>query len=94
VKTCAGSRAQNACATDVGYADTAVLASPPETNSKPRPWLIPGLLLVAATAYLLPLTQLLYSVGDDGTLLYGAQLTSKRAIPGRDFVEVMGPGGF
>jgi Dolichyl-phosphate-mannose-protein mannosyltransferase len=52
------------------------------------------LLLVLTTAYLFPLTRLLYSNGDDGTLIYGALRVSKGEIPGRDFLEVMGPGSF
>ena len=52
------------------------------------------LLVALTTAYLLPLTRLLYFIGDDGTLIYGAQRVSEGAIPGRDFLEVMGPGSF
>jgi hypothetical protein len=68
--------------------------APQETLRLNRPSVRTGLLLVLTAAYLLPLTQVLYPVGDDGTILYGAQRVSEGAIPGRDFVEVMGPGSF
>ncbi|MDQ1469878.1 MAG: hypothetical protein QOJ99_1358 [Bryobacterales bacterium] len=58
------------------------------------PWVRMGLLLLFTAAYLFPLTSLLYRVGDDGTLIYGAQRVTEGAIPGRDFLEVMGPGSF
>ena len=68
--------------------------SPPETRLFDRPLVRTGLLLLVTTAYLLPFTQVLRPVGDDGTILYGAQRVSEGAVFGRDFVEVMGPGSF
>lgn len=59
-----------------------------------REIVVAGLLLAVTTAYLLPLTQVLYRIGDDGSVIYGAQRVSEGAIPGRDFVEVMGPAAF
>ncbi len=53
-----------------------------------------ALILLLSACYLLPLTQVFYSFPDDGTLLYGAQRVSQGAIPGKDFVEVIGPGAF
>lgn len=50
--------------------------------------------MLVTAAYLAPIVWVLYSVGDDGTSIYGAQLVSQGAIPGRDFVEVIGPGAF
>jgi hypothetical protein len=53
------------------------------------------LLLALTAAYLLPITQILCPpFGDEGTLLYGAQRVSEGAVPGRDFVEMIGPGSF
>jgi hypothetical protein len=53
------------------------------------------LLLALTAAFLLPVTRILCPVlGDEGTLLYGAQRVSEGAIPGRDFVEMIGPGSF
>ncbi len=59
-----------------------------------RPTLRTALLLSLTAAYLLPIVWILHRVGDEGTLLYGAQRVSEGAIPGRDFVEVLGPGSF
>jgi hypothetical protein len=36
----------------------------------------------------------LWRIGDEGTLVYGAQLVAQGALPYRDFFEVMGPGSF
>lgn len=58
-----------------------------------RKYLKPILLLLTV-AYLLPFTQVLSRVGDEGTIIYGAQRVCEGAIPGRDFVEVIGPGAF
>jgi len=53
------------------------------------------LLLALTAAFLLPITQILCPpFGDEGTLLYGAQRVSEGAVPGRDFVEMIGPGSF
>jgi len=54
-----------------------------------------GLVLALTAAYLLPLTQILSPpFGDGGILLYGAQRVSEGAVPGREFVEMIGPGSF
>ncbi|HEX4277653.1 MAG TPA: glycosyltransferase family 39 protein, partial [Bryobacteraceae bacterium] len=52
-------------------------------------------LLALTVAFLFPITQILCPpFGDEGTLLYGAQRVSEGAVPGRDFVEMIGPGSF
>ena len=38
--------------------------------------------------------RILWRIGDEGTLVYGAQLVAQGALPYRDFFEVMGPGSF
>ncbi|MGI8958285.1 MAG: ArnT family glycosyltransferase [Bryobacteraceae bacterium] len=40
------------------------------------------------------MTQLLHRVGDEGTIVYGAQRVLEGQVPYRDFVEMMGPGSF
>jgi hypothetical protein len=53
------------------------------------------LLLAVTAAFLFPITRILCPpLGDEGILLYGAQRVSEGAIPGRDFVEMIGPGTF
>jgi hypothetical protein len=53
------------------------------------------LLLALTVAFLLPITQILCPpFGDEGIILYGAQRVSEGAVPGRDFVEMIGPGSF
>lgn len=61
---------------------------------KMRPWIRDGLLMSLTVAYLFPIVWILYRIGDDGTLIYDAQRVSEGALPGRDFLEVMGPGSF
>jgi hypothetical protein len=54
-----------------------------------------GLLLSLFTAvYLYFPFRVLLRIGDEGTLIYGAQLVTQGALPYRDFFEVMGPGSF
>jgi hypothetical protein len=53
------------------------------------------LLLALTAAFLFPITQILCPpFGDEGIILYGAQRVSEGAVPGRDFVEMIGPGSF
>jgi 4-amino-4-deoxy-L-arabinose transferase-like glycosyltransferase len=57
--------------------------------------LFTGMLLFCfAAVYLFFFFRVLGRVGDEGTLVYGAQLVSQGALPYRDFFEVMGPGSF
>ena len=53
-----------------------------------------ALLGVGSAAYLYPFLRVLWRVGDEGTLVYGAQRVAEGAVPYRDFMEVMGPGTF
>jgi hypothetical protein len=52
------------------------------------------LLLIFSSAYLYPFLRVLWRIGDEGSIVYGAQLVSEGAIPYRDFFEVMGPASF
>ena len=52
------------------------------------------LLALGSAAYLYPFMRVLWRVGDEGTLVYGAARVAEGAVPYRDFFEVMGPGSF
>ena len=52
------------------------------------------LLFIFSVAYLFLFMRVLWRIGDEGTLVYGAQLVAQGALPYRDFFEVMGPGSF
>lgn len=52
------------------------------------------LLAIGSAIYLYPFLRVLWRVGDEGTLVYGAQRVAEGAVPYRDFFEVMGPGSF
>src|SRR3954451_2593710 len=52
------------------------------------------LVALVASAYFYPFLRGLWRVGDEGTLVYGAQRVAEGAVPYRDFFEVMGPGTF
>jgi len=52
------------------------------------------LLFIFSIAYLYLFVRVLGKIGDEGTLVYGAQLVAQGALPYRDFFEVMGPGSF
>lgn len=52
------------------------------------------LLFVFSAAYFFLFAKVLWRIGDEGTLVYGAQLVAQGALPYRDFFEVMGPGSF
>ncbi len=47
-----------------------------------------------ACAYLFPFVRVLWRVGDEGSIVYGAQLITEGRLPYRDFFEVMGPASF
>jgi hypothetical protein len=50
--------------------------------------------VVFVCVYLFPFVRTLQRVGDEGTIVYGAQRVAQGAVPYRDFVEVMGPASF
>jgi hypothetical protein len=52
------------------------------------------LLILAAVAYLYTNLHVLRHYGDEGLILYGAELVSEGVIPYRGFFEVFGPGSF
>jgi 4-amino-4-deoxy-L-arabinose transferase-like glycosyltransferase len=52
------------------------------------------LLLIFSLAYLYLFVRVLWRIGDEGTLVYGAQLVAQGDLPCRDFFEVMGPASF
>ena len=60
-------------------------------NSKHLKYL---LLFIFSVAYLFLFMRILWRIGDEGTLVYGAQLVAQGALPYRDFFEVMGPASF
>ncbi len=55
-----------------------------------------GTIAVALVAgvYLFPVIRLLHRVGDEGTVVYGAQRVLESQVPSRDFLELIGPGSF
>ena len=53
------------------------------------------LLLVLSSAYLFPFLRILWPIGDEGVVVYGAQLVTQGRVPYRDFfVENSGPASF
>lgn len=52
------------------------------------------LLFVGSSIFLYLFVRVLWRIGDEGTLVYGAQRVAAGALPYRDFFEVMGPGSF
>jgi 4-amino-4-deoxy-L-arabinose transferase-like glycosyltransferase len=52
------------------------------------------LLTILTVIYLYLFIRVLWRVGDEGTLLQGAQLVAEGALPYRDFFDVMGPASF
>lgn len=52
------------------------------------------LLILSAVAYLYTNLHVLRHYGDEGLILYGAELVSEGVIPYRGFFEVFGPGSF
>lgn len=54
----------------------------------------PLLLFIFVTAYYFLFVRVLWRIGDEGILVYGAQMVSQGALPYRDFFELMGPGSF
>jgi 4-amino-4-deoxy-L-arabinose transferase-like glycosyltransferase len=53
-----------------------------------------GLLLLFSVVYLFIFVRVLWRVGDEGLVVYGAQLVAEGNLPYRDFFEVFGPGSF
>lgn len=49
---------------------------------------------LATSLYLYPFIRVLHRVGDEGTIVYGAELAARGFLPYRDFFEVMGPLSF
>ncbi|MGB7972337.1 MAG: hypothetical protein WCF31_10255, partial [Candidatus Deferrimicrobiaceae bacterium] len=47
-----------------------------------------------SAAYLFLFLRVLWRVGDEGLVVYGAQRVAEGALPYRDFVEVFGPASF
>jgi hypothetical protein len=66
----------------------------PEAAVSRRQHLAYVLLALGSAAYLYPFVRVLWRVGDEGTLVYGAARVAEGAVPYRDFFEVMGPGSF
>ncbi|MGA6993078.1 MAG: hypothetical protein WBX50_04185, partial [Candidatus Deferrimicrobiaceae bacterium] len=52
------------------------------------------MLSLFSTAYLFLFLRILWRVGDEGLVVYGAQRVVEGALPYRDFVEVFGPASF
>ncbi len=53
------------------------------------------MLCLAASTYLFPFVRVLFRVGDEGSIVYPAQLVAQGAVPYRDFfIENIGPGSF
>lgn len=61
---------------------------------KNRPWLRYLFAGFLACAFLAPFMPVLQRIGDEGTLVYGAQRVAEGALLYRDFFEVMGPACF
>jgi hypothetical protein len=59
--------------------------------ARPVLWL---LALATITVYLALFLRTCWRIGDEGSIIYGAQRVTLGAIPSRDFFEVMGPGAF
>ena len=53
-----------------------------------------ALLALFTIAYFFLFAKVLWRIGDEGTLIYGAQLVAQGALPYRNFFEVMGPASF
>jgi hypothetical protein len=53
-----------------------------------------ALVAVLSAAYLFPVIHLLHRVGDEGSIVYGAQRILEGQVPYRDFIELIGPGSF
>jgi hypothetical protein len=64
------------------------------TNRTVQSVLRATLVALFASAYLWPFVRVLGRIGDEGTIVYGAQRVAQGAVPYRDFVEVMGPASF
>jgi hypothetical protein len=50
--------------------------------------------LTGLAIYLAQFLRVLWRIGDEGSILYGAQRVTEGAVPYRDFFEVIGPGAF
>src|SRR6266567_1864353 len=75
--------------------DAALPPAAENQNTACRRRFLPYILLaLGAAVYWVPFLRVLWRVGDEGTLVYGAQRVAEGAVPYRDFLEVMGPGAF
>jgi hypothetical protein len=59
--------------------------------ARPVAWLFA---LSIISVYLALFLRTCWRIGDEGSIVYGAQRITQGAIPSRDFLEVMGPGAF
>jgi hypothetical protein len=59
-----------------------------------RSWIAYLAVAVLTAAYLFPFVRVLWHIGDEAISLEGARRVLQGDIPGRDFVEVVGPGAF
>src|SRR6478672_4700413 len=66
------------------------------THSVPLRVPLRGLAVAAglSAAYLFLFSRVLWRVGDEGSIVYGAVRVANGEVPYRDFVDVMGPGSF
>ncbi len=73
-------------------------ATSPTANSlaqkEAAPWRSYALFTLCASMYLLPFMRIMFTAGDEGTLLCGAERIVHGEVFARDFFEVMGPGTF
>lgn len=59
-----------------------------------RPWIAYAAVAALIAVYLFPFVRVLWHIGDEAISLEGARRVLQGEIPGRDFVEVVGPGAF
>jgi hypothetical protein len=68
------------------------VAAPVQTRAKR---VIPYLVItICSAAFFYLFLRVLWRVGDEGTIVYGAERALHGQIPGRDFIDVIGPGAF
>jgi hypothetical protein len=63
---------------------------------EPRRWTLAGWLafIAVSASYLTLFLRSLWRIGDEGSIVHGAERVTQGALPYRDFFEVMGPGAF